>query len=924
MPEIAPGISGQWSAVVAFTNLAFTNAVGLTHVPGTKRLCVWEREGRVWTFENNPAATQKSLVLDISNQCQGWDDSGLLGLAFHPGFATNHYLFVYYTWVLPGTVVGSPTERPRPVKTGAYHDRLSRVTLDGSGVAIPGSELVFVDQAGNSVWHNGGGLCFHPTSGFLYWTDGDDADTGNTQIISRNLFSGVFRIDVDKRGGSISHPIPRGPANGKTGNYYIPNDNPFVGKPDVLEEFFCLGLRNPHRMTCDPQTGRIFIGDVGESAREEIDVIEPGESGLNFQWSLVEGGQGDLSPPYIGKSRGPILDYTHNDGRAVIGGYVYRGKEFAADLGGKYIFGDNVLRIVWAMDESTTPASKTALCVIPKGAGPSSGTDYTGLSSFGVDDEGEIFACQMSGVGGRIYRLARAGAPPSDRPVPRLLSQTGAFSDLNSLKPPPGLVPYTVNSPLWSDGAVKMRWIAVPTNTFVGFAPTGEWTFPDGTVFVKNFALPVNETNSTLLRRLETRLIVRDTNGFVYGASYRWRSDLSDADLVSTGLTENILIATASGTRTQQWFYPGRQDCLRCHTPVSGGVLGVKTRQLNGDFTDLSTGKTENQLRTWSRLGLFASPVNEVDIPRFARLVSVTDPHATLEQRVRSYLDANCANCHQPGGAHAFFDARMDTPLEEAGLVNGPVENTLSLRGSKVVTPADLAGSVLLKRVESSDQTGMPPLARRVVDASAVAAIADWINSLSPLASALPPLWAHEDIGHVGLAGEAGYVNGQFNLIATGADIWGKSDAFHLAYRALEGDGQITARIVSLQQTDPWAKAGVMFRAKTGADSKYVAVLVTPANGAFLQVRSLAGGASDNKEAPAIAVPCWFRLIRHGNTFVGYLSRNRDNWSRIGSATVSMPERIYVGLALTAHNNSALNSALFDNVTIAPKAGALH
>ena len=134
MPEIAPGISGQWSAVVAFTNLAFTNAVGLTHVPGTKRLCVWEREGRVWTFENNPAATQKSLVLDISNQCQGWDDSGLLGLAFHPGFATNHYLFVYYTWVLPGTVVGSPTERPRPVKTGAYHDRLSRVTLDGSGI----------------------------------------------------------------------------------------------------------------------------------------------------------------------------------------------------------------------------------------------------------------------------------------------------------------------------------------------------------------------------------------------------------------------------------------------------------------------------------------------------------------------------------------------------------------------------------------------------------------------------------------------------------------------------------------------------------------------------------------------------------------------------------------------------------------------
>ena len=101
MPETAPGISGNWSAVVAFPNLLFTNAVGLTSVPGTDQLCVWEREGRIWTFENDPGATQKKLVLDIHNQCQGWDDSGLLGVAFHPGFATNHFVFVYYTWVRP-------------------------------------------------------------------------------------------------------------------------------------------------------------------------------------------------------------------------------------------------------------------------------------------------------------------------------------------------------------------------------------------------------------------------------------------------------------------------------------------------------------------------------------------------------------------------------------------------------------------------------------------------------------------------------------------------------------------------------------------------------------------------------------------------------------------------------------------------------
>ena len=143
----------------------------------------------------------------------------------------------------------------------------------------------------------------------------------------------MFRIDVDCRGGDVSHPPPRQPLNGFTANYFIPNDNPFVGQSNVLEEFFCLGLRSPHRMTYDPATGRIFIGDVGESSREEVDVIEPGESGLNFQWNRCEGNLGKMEPPYIGISRGPVLDYPHTDGRAVIGGYVYRGQEFAARPG---------------------------------------------------------------------------------------------------------------------------------------------------------------------------------------------------------------------------------------------------------------------------------------------------------------------------------------------------------------------------------------------------------------------------------------------------------------------------------------------------------------------------------------------------------------------------------------------------------------
>ena len=637
LPPVSPIVSGTWTAVPAFPNLTFTNPVGLTAVPGTNLLCVWEREGRMWTFVNTSNVTTKKLVVDISNQCQGSDDSGLLGVAFHPGFATNHYVFVYYTWVVPGTVVGDAYTRPPTFSTGAYHDRLSRFTLDANGVAIPGSETVFVDQVGDSVWHNGGGMFFHPTNGFLYWTDGDDANVNNTQIITNNILSGVFRIDVDQRGGNISHAPPRQPANGTTANYYIPNDNPFVGQSNVMEEFFCLGLRSPHRMTEDPGTGRIFIGDVGESTKEELDIIESGESGLNFQWATIEGIGGDLTPPYVGISRQPVLDYLHTDGNfAVIGGYVYHGSQFASDLAGKYIFGDNGSDNVWVLDESTTPAGKAILCTVPKGNGYNSGNDYTGLSSFGVDAAGEIYMCVMGNLGSPLYTLSRSG-PTNTLTPPPLFSQIGAFTNLTTLAPGPALVPYTVNSPLWSDGAVKSRWIALPTNTFISFYPTGEWTFPAGTVFFKNFSLATNENNPSQLRRLETRLLVCDTNGTVYGASYKWRPDNSDADIVAFSTNEDILITTATGVRTQQWFYPGRSDCLRCHTPAAGGVLGPKTRQLNGT-NQYPGGVTDNQLRTLNHLGFFTPTQNESVITNYPKLVSVSDTNSSLGTAVAFLL----------------------------------------------------------------------------------------------------------------------------------------------------------------------------------------------------------------------------------------------------------------------------------------------
>ena len=538
LPEAAP--PPAWRAVVAFPHLLFTNAVGLTPVPGTANLlCVWEREGRIWTFTNAAESRLKHLVADLSQQCQGWDDCGLLGLAFHPDFATNHYVFVYYPWAAPGQILGSPTNRPPPATP--VQNRLSRLTLDENQTVISNSELVLIDQYSPGIWHLGGGLMFNPKDGFLYLAIGDNNDLENNQRLDRGLFSGILRLDVDRIGGNVSHAIRHQPVRGVTANYFIPNDNPFVGQPGVLEEFFALGLRSPYRITCDPGSGRVFIADVGAQLREEIDVIEPGDPpGLNFQWNRIEGSQGDLIPPYIGVNKRPLLDYTHVDGQAVIGGYVYRGRAFSSELEGKYIFGDNVQRKIWVLNESGSAVSKTLLCSIPKGDGPSPGPDYTGLSSFGLDQADEIYMCQLSSIGGRVYKLAHAPKEPGGRPFPPLLSQTGVFAGSTKGVVGATLIPYEVNAPLWSDGAMKQRWMALPANTYVRFSPTGEWAFPAGTVFVKSFELPVDDANPSVRKRLETRLLVRDTNRGVYGITYKWREDNSDADLLTNACSETI------------------------------------------------------------------------------------------------------------------------------------------------------------------------------------------------------------------------------------------------------------------------------------------------------------------------------------------------------------------------------------------------
>jgi uncharacterized repeat protein (TIGR03806 family) len=300
------------------------------------------------------------------------------------------------------------------------------------------------------------------------------------------------------------------------------------------------------------------------------------------------------------------------------------------------------------------------------------------------------------------------------------------------LTPVAGLMPYDINVSFWSDGAEKQRWIGLPAGERIKFSADGEWRFPAGTVFVKNFELPADEVAPERRGIIETRVLVCITDGGVSGASYRWRADGSDAELVN----EPVKAQVECSKNGRIWYFPGREDCRVCHTPAAGGVLGVKTRQVNRSLGHA----VENQLVAWDRLGLFEHGSGTIKPELLAKLSQAKDSSASIEERARSYLDANCSNCHRPGGVAGNFDARYSTPLARQNVVDGPVLIDLGLDRARVIAPHDVWRSIALARVETPDLTRMPPLAHERIDREGAGLLRAWIESMPGAEVLAPPM----------------------------------------------------------------------------------------------------------------------------------------------------------------------------------------
>ncbi|MFK7846384.1 MAG: T9SS type A sorting domain-containing protein [Rhodothermales bacterium] len=333
--------------------------------------------------------------------------------------------------------------------------------------------------------------------------------------------------------------------------------------------------------------------------------------------------------------------------------------------------------------------------------------------------------------------------PSGSTDVPQLLSETGAFADLTTLEPAAGFIPYALNQPFWSDGAEKYRWIAIPNDGThdtpaeqITFSEEGLWAFPPGTVAVKHFELPLDHADPLKTKRLETRFNIIGDDGSIYGLTYKWNDEQTDAELLEGGLKESIAVRTAQGIEIRSWEYPDRDMCLTCHNNAAGKIIGPRTRQLNGDLYYTKTDRTANQLATLNHLGIFSEAIDENALPTYltsaTREASDQPNTSTLEHSALSYLDSNCGYCHRPGVLFtSLFDARLSIPLENSGIINGFAFNNLGIAGSAIVVPGDTSNSLIYQRMKSLEtQVAMPPIAKGRVDTLGMQLIADWILSL--------------------------------------------------------------------------------------------------------------------------------------------------------------------------------------------------
>ncbi|MGV3724116.1 MAG: PQQ-dependent sugar dehydrogenase, partial [Actinomycetota bacterium] len=568
----SPDPPAPYRAKRVYPKLKLTYPETVVREPGSDRLLAVVQTypggpSKIVRFRDDPNVEATEELLSVDSL--GYD------LTFHPEFAKNR--FVYFTHRGPF----SAPDAERKV-------RVVRYTMDRHPPygLVKGSEVTIIDWLSNG--HDGAAIVFGK-DGMLYVTTGDGTSDSDMPVVGQDmtkLLSKLLRIDVD-------HPAP-----GKA--YSVPKDNPFVNLAGARPETWAYGFRNPWRMAVDQETGDIWVGNNGQDLWEQAYLIQ---KGANYGWSVYEGSH----PFYPDRKLGPTplvlptVEHPHSEARSLTGGQVYYGKRFP-ELRGAYIYGDYSTGKIWGA-KSNGPGKPLAwhreLADTP-----------LQIAGFGTDSQGELLIADIRGGGeGGFYTLDPTPKVTSPSTFPRRLSESGLFASVKQHGTAPGLIPYDVNAPLWSDGAHKERFLALPgPDPKIDVTPARGWNLPEGTVLVKSFALETREGDPTSRRWVETRFMTRQEGEWI-GYSYLWNDEQTDATLVEAKGADRVYEIRVpksrqhpDGVRKQAWHYPSRAECMTCHSRAANFVLGLTTEQMNRE--NVYGKRKVNQLSLLEQLGV--------------------------------------------------------------------------------------------------------------------------------------------------------------------------------------------------------------------------------------------------------------------------------------------------------------------------------
>jgi glucose/arabinose dehydrogenase/regulation of enolase protein 1 (concanavalin A-like superfamily) len=637
-------------------------------------------------------------------------------------------------------------------------------------------------------------------------------------------------------------------------NGSAPADNPFniSGASEQKRRVWAYGLRNPYTIDIQRNTGRIFVNDVGQNAWEEIN--DATAPGLNFGWPAAEGTS--TNPAYTN----PVFSYANGSGDgkgcAITGGVFFNpvSTNYPAEYTGRYFYQDYCGRWINVLNLSGGGASRLPFA--------SNLSNYALGLTAGTD--GNLYYMSRGGI---VYKIVYSGSQ-----APVITSQPVSAS-VSEGQPASFAVSASGTQPLsyqWQKNGTNISGATAATYSIARTVPGDAGQYR---VIVRNNAGSVTSNAANLAVTAFNSPPVAQISTPVTGTMYRGGETISFSG-TATDKEDGTL--PASAFRWSVVFH--HDDHTHDGPPVATGVR-------SGSFIIPNSGETDDNV--WYRIYL-----------------TVTDSKGLTHTVHRDILPhkSRLSFATSPAGLQVSLDGRAaTTPFSVVG-VQG------IRRSIGVPSPQTLNGvSYECDRWQhggSAGQTITTP--QNDVTYTAV---------FKPAASTLPTPWVSADIGSVAASGSATFASNTFTVKGSGADIWNNADGFRYVYQSITGDGEIVARVSSQTNTDSWAKSGLMIRETLAAGSTHASVFVTPAKGVVFQRRTVTGSSSTNTSNTGTA-PVWLKLSRRANTFTASKSADGVNWQAISTLDLAMNQNVYIGLAVTSHNDGVICTTTFTNVQV--------